>query len=150
MLCAVGLEELRDLRNERIVRVRVGQQRRDRQEDLRNRQRRAPLVFQDIQTDRSVRRDVTVVDLRREVALRRLERVIAREGDGQEEDTAFVRAILRPHDRGLPVEHVLTGRPRRAVSGRVLGQIRELLVDPLQRHGELAERREKALEPRLV
>ena len=68
MLCAVGLEELRDLRNERIVRVRVGQQRRDRQEDLRDRQRRAPLVFQDIQTDRSVRRDVTVVDLRRKVA----------------------------------------------------------------------------------
>ena len=46
----------------------------------------------------------------------------------------------------LPVEHVLTGRPRRAVSGRVLVQIRELLVDPLQRHGELAVRREKALE----
>ena len=67
MLCAVGLEELRDLRNERIVRVRVGQQRRDRQEDLRDRQRRAPLVFQDIQTDRSVRRDVAVIDLRRKI-----------------------------------------------------------------------------------
>ena len=67
MLCAVGLVELRDLRNERIVRVRVGQQRRDRQEDLRDRQRRAPLVFQDIQTDRSVRRDVAVIDLRRKI-----------------------------------------------------------------------------------
>ena len=69
MLCAVGLVELRDLRNERIVRVRVGQQRRDRQEDLRNRQRRAPLVFQDIQTDRPIRRDVAMIDLRRKVDL---------------------------------------------------------------------------------
>ena len=32
-------------------------------------QRRAPLVFQDIQTDRSVRRDVAVIDLRRKVDL---------------------------------------------------------------------------------
>ena len=89
MLCAVGLVELRDLRNERIVRVRVGQQRRDRQEDLRDRQRRAPLVFQDIQTDRSVRRDVAVIDLRRKIELRRFERVIARERDVQEEPMFF-------------------------------------------------------------
>ena len=55
---------------ERIVRVRVGQQRRDRQEDLRDRQRRAPLALQNVEANAAVVVHVAVVDLRRELDLR--------------------------------------------------------------------------------
>lgn len=57
---------------------------------FRNRQRRAPLIPQDVQTDRPVRVDVRVVDLRREANLGRLEGVVGWEGDGQEEHAARV------------------------------------------------------------
>ena len=57
---------------------------------FRNRQRRAPLIPQDVQTDRPVRIDVRVVNLRREADLGRLERVIGREDNCQKEHAARV------------------------------------------------------------
>lgn len=50
----------------------------------------APLVSQDVKTDRAVRVDVRVIDLRRERDLGWLEGVIGRECDGEEEDTASI------------------------------------------------------------
>eukprot|EP00982_Pelagococcus_subviridis_P009810 30947-Pelagococcus_subviridis.AAC.5 len=41
----IGLVDLRDLRHERIVRVRIREQRADGQEDFRDRQRGAPLLL---------------------------------------------------------------------------------------------------------
>jgi len=48
------------------------------------------LVPQDIQTDTSVRVDVGVVNASGEVNLGRLERVVGREVDGEEENTSGV------------------------------------------------------------
>lgn len=48
------------------------------------------MVSQDIQTDAAVRVDIGVVDTRGEVELWGLERVVGREVNGQEENTAAV------------------------------------------------------------
>lgn len=56
-------------------------------------QGRTPLVSKDIQADAAVRVDVGVVDAGCEVDLWRLEGVVGREVDGEEEDAARVRAV---------------------------------------------------------
>ena len=57
---------------------------------FRDRQCWTPLVPQNIETDRPVRIDVRVVNLRREADLGRLERVIGREDNCQKEHAARV------------------------------------------------------------
>jgi hypothetical protein len=57
---------------------------------LRDGERRAPLISQNVQTDRAVAVDVGVVDAGGEVDLRRLEGVVCGEVDCEEEDTAGV------------------------------------------------------------
>ena len=97
---------MRDLGNQRVVGVRVGQHGADGEENcfelvnarirvtfishtFRYCQSWAPLVSQDIQADAAVRVDVGVVDAGGEVDLRRLEGIVCREVDGQEEDAAL-------------------------------------------------------------
>lgn len=63
---------------------------------LRDRQGRAPLVPQNVQADAAIRVDIRVVDLRRERHLGRLEGVVRRECNGQEEHTATVRRVTLP------------------------------------------------------
>ena len=58
---------------------------------FRNGQCWAPLVPQNIQTDRSIRIDIRVINLRRKRDFRGLEGIIGGEGNGEEEDTAGVR-----------------------------------------------------------
>lgn len=60
---------------------------------FRDRQCRTPLVPENVQADRAVRIDVGVVDLRREADLGRLEGVVGRECDREEEYTACVRRV---------------------------------------------------------
>lgn len=131
MARAVCSINLRDLRHQRVVRVGVREQRADRQQHLRDGQRGAPLVFQDVQADAAVGVDVAVIDARREVHLGRLERVVGREVDVQEVHAAGVRAVLGAHDGRLPVEQVVAHGAGAAVSGRVAAQVLQLLVDPL-------------------
>lgn len=57
---------------------------------FRDGQRRAPLVTQNIQADATIGVDVRMVDAGSEVDLGRLERVVGREVNGQEEDTTGV------------------------------------------------------------
>ena len=57
---------------------------------LRNGERRAPLIPQDVQANRAVAVDVGVVDAGGEVDLRGLEGVVCGEVDCEEEDTARV------------------------------------------------------------
>ena len=57
---------------------------------LRDGERRAPLVSQNIQADGAVAVDVGVVNAGGEVDLRGLEGVVCGEVDGEEEDTAGV------------------------------------------------------------
>jgi len=82
---------LGDFRDKRVIRVRVRQQTRYRQQHLRYRERRRPLVLQYVQAYASVAVHVAVVDFGDEVHFRRLERVVGREGDIQKEYSAGVR-----------------------------------------------------------
>ena len=52
---------------------------------FRDRQRRTPLIPEDVKTDGSIRIDVGVVDLRGEADLRWLEGVVCRKRDREEE-----------------------------------------------------------------
>lgn len=103
---AVGLVDVRDFGNKGIIRVGVCEHRTDGEQhwnmlDIKRRYRLrlgvltlrdgecgAPLVPQDVQTNAAVRVDVGVVDAGSEVDLGRLEGVVGREVNGQEEDTA--------------------------------------------------------------
>jgi len=58
----IRLEKLRNVRHQRIIRVGVGKERTDTQQNLTNRQCWTPLVLENIQADTSVRVDVAVVD----------------------------------------------------------------------------------------
>lgn len=69
-------------------------------------QSRTPLVPQDIQADAAVGVDIRVVNASGEVDLGRLEWVVGREVNGEEEDTARVGGFARSHNRGLPVKLV--------------------------------------------
>jgi len=61
----VRLVDVGDLRDERVVRVRVAQQGADGEEDFGQSQGRRPLLLQDVQADGALRVDVGVVDLKR-------------------------------------------------------------------------------------
>lgn len=65
---------------------------------LRDGQGRAPLVPQDIQTDTAVGVDVGVVDAGGEVNLGRLEWVVGREVNGEEEDASRVWRVTLPRE----------------------------------------------------
>jgi hypothetical protein len=70
LLGLVSLEEVRDLGDERVVRVGVREERADGEEDLRDREGGGPLVLEDVEADAAVRVDVRVLDLRLELDLR--------------------------------------------------------------------------------
>ena len=98
-------------------------------------ERRRPLVLEDVEADAAVAIDVAVVDARGEADLGRLEGVIGREVDVQEEDPPGVWRVVRPHDRRLPVEQVVTDRPGAAVRRGVPAQFLQLTLNSLQGHG---------------
>ena len=71
-----------------------------------------------------------MVDFRSESNLGRLEWVIGREVDVEEEDTLVVGGVLGSHDRGLPMELVLlVGGSGGAVSRGITAQIDKLFLD---------------------
>ena len=82
---------MRHLRPQGIFRVRIGQKGQNRQEHLRNRQSRRPLIFQDVQADHTARVDIRVIDLRLEIDFWGLKGIIRREVDGELKDTAGKR-----------------------------------------------------------
>jgi hypothetical protein len=103
-----------NLGDQRVVRVRIRQHRADGQKNFRDGQSRAPLVSQNVQADATVRVDVGVVDAGSEVDLRRLERVVGREVNREEKDTARVWGVAGSHNSSLPVEQILANRASRA------------------------------------
>ena len=66
---SVGAVQLRDFGHERVVGVGVGEKGAHREQHFRERQRRAPLVLQNVQANPSVGIDITVVNLRCKVHL---------------------------------------------------------------------------------
>jgi hypothetical protein len=104
----VCLQELGDVWNQRIIGIGVSEKGTDRKQNLTNRQSRTPLVLEDIETDTTVRVDVTVVDTGGEMDLRRLERIVGGKVNIQEENSSSVRGIVWAHNRCLPVEHIIS------------------------------------------
>jgi hypothetical protein len=84
-----------------------------------------------------------VVDLGSESDLRRLERVVGRESDGEEEDTARVRRVTGAHDRRLPLEHVVSSGTGRAGRGRVASEVEEFLCEETTKSENSAKKANK-------
>ena len=76
-----------------------------------------------------------MVNLRGERDLGRLEWIIGREMDVQEEDALVIGCVLWAHNGGLPVELIrLVGGASRAVCGRISTEVDELLLDSFKCH----------------
>ena len=113
-----------DLRHQGVIRIGISKETADAQEHFVHSQSRTPLVLQDVQTDGSIGIDVGMVDSSGEGDLGRLEWIVGRELDVQEEHSMLVRTIFRAHDGSLPVEIVvLVIGACRTVSRRVPLQI---------------------------
>merc|ERR1712021_293839 len=84
-------QQLRYLRHEWVVRIGVSEQRRNRQQHLRNCQGGTPLVLENVKANGTAAVHVAVIYFRRELYLRRLEGVIGREGHVKEENPTRVR-----------------------------------------------------------
>ena len=137
VLGAVGLEEAGDVGDERVVGVGVGEERADGEEDLGDGESGRPGLLEDVETDRAVGVDVGVEDASGEGELGRLEGVVGGEVDAEEEDSSVVGRALGSHDARVPLEFVVAHGTGRAVGGRVLLQVRQLLLDSAQCHYSL-------------
>lgn len=120
---SVCFEKLSNIWNQRVIRVRIGQKTADREKNFANSQSRTPLILQNIQTDSSIRVDVTVVDAGCEVNLWRLEGIIRRKVDIEEENTSGIRRVIWSHDCCLPVKHIVPNWACRTVGWWVFSQI---------------------------
>merc|ERR1719266_2285700 len=125
----VLLIDLSNFRHERVVGVWVCEQRRDGQQHLRYGKRRTPLILQYIQANRTICIHVAMIDLRREMTLRRLERIISWKSDVEEEDATSVCRVRRAHYGRLPIEHIIAHWSSRAIRRRIVAQVGQLFVD---------------------
>lgn len=88
---AVRLVELGGLWHQRVVRVRVRQERQNTQEHLRDAERGAPLTLQNIKADAARCVDIRMVDFGAEGDNGGLEGIVRRETDIEVEESALVR-----------------------------------------------------------
>ena len=83
------------LRVLRIIGLRRAEQRLQGNERCPDRQRRGPLVLQDVEADRTgLRANIRMPDLSVELHLGRLERIIRRDGNINVEDATFVASVF--------------------------------------------------------
>jgi len=129
VLLAIRDVLLRDVRDERIRRVAVRQQRDDRQQHLGYGERGAPIVLQNVQADLTLRVDVAVVDPRAEDDLGRFERILRGERDLQEEYPALVYGTGWSENGAHPVVDVVPLRSGAAVGRRIDRDLGELPLD---------------------
>jgi len=125
-----------DAADQGVAGVAIRQQRADGEQDLGDGEGGAPLVLQDVQADHALAVHVAVVDPGPELDLRRLEGVICREVNVEEEDAALVHRARGAENGRDPLVEVIPLGPRAAVGGRVQGDGAQLLLDPLGRGGE--------------
>ena len=136
--------------DQRVRGVRLAQQLHDRQQHLADGEGGRPVVLDRVQANHSIRVYVAVVDARAERDLRitpvqcgyfrRLEGVILREMNIQEEDASFVGRVLRavetrfpivstPHRRGRR-GHIRILRRRENSARRIQHDVREFRLNP--------------------
>lgn len=96
-----------DAPDEGIGRVAIRQEAADRQQHLRDGQSRAPIVFQNVQTNDALTVDVAVVNARAEGHLGRFKRILGRKVNVQEENAAFVDGTRGPQNGRHPFVDVV-------------------------------------------
>jgi hypothetical protein len=129
VLGLVRLEEMGNLRNEGIIRVRISEKTCHTEENLADGESRRPLLFKDIETDESRCIDVGMVNLGNELELRRLERIINRKQNLKLEDPSCIGAVGRTKNHTLPPEHIITNRTSTAVRRRITLEISQLFLN---------------------
>ena len=92
-----------DFGHEGVVGVGVGEQARNGEQNFRNGEGGAPLVFENVEADGAVLVDVGVINLSHELYLRRAERVVIGELNLQEEKSTLVGTALGADDGRLPI-----------------------------------------------
>ena len=87
-----------------------------------------------------------MINFRRERNLGRLEGVVGREMNVQEEHALMVRGVLGAHDRSLPVELVrFVSGAGRTVCRWVSSEVDELLLDSFKCHNIVYNNRSKII-----
>ena len=131
----VSLKYIGDFRDKRVVRVAITHKRADWKQNLRDGERRRPLVLEYIETDRTVAIDVAVVNFGRKSNFRGLEGVVGWKVNGEKEDSLVVRRVLGSHNRRNPVEllSVVWG-PCRAVGRWVSSEVDKLFLNSFKCH----------------
>ena len=110
---------LSDAAYQRIIGICVSEKGRDRYKKLRYGQRRAPVVLQNIQANGTVAVDVAVVDASTKGHFRRLERVVLRKMNIEEEYAARVWRAIGSHYARNPVVQIIALGSCRAVGRRI-------------------------------
>jgi hypothetical protein len=124
-----------DLRNQRIIRIRITEERTNAQKDLAHRESRRPILLENIEADDTGTVDIRVVDLGRECTSGRLEWVIHREEDLKLEYTPGEGRICGTEDYTLPpIQVILLFRTGRAIGRGVGLDIHKFTLDSTQRH----------------
>lgn len=123
-----------NIRHQRVLRIRVREQRADTQKHFADCEGGCPLVFENIQTNRPLGGNVRMVNLRFERYFGRLERVIRREMDFQLKHTPLIGCIGGAKNHCVPYIHVPIDGARRAILGRILLDILEFLVQTTKCH----------------
>ena len=122
----VIFEELSNIWNQRVIRVGIGEKTANRKQHLANSQGRTPLILQNVQTNTSIRVDVTVVDASCKMHLRRLEWIVRRKVNIEKEYSSGVWGVIWSHNCRLPVKHIITNRACWAVCRWVFTQVDKL------------------------
>mmetsp|Transcript_544 Transcript_544/g.649 ORF Transcript_544/g.649 Transcript_544/m.649 type:complete len:205 (+) Transcript_544:223-837(+) len=128
----ISPEQLRNIRYERIVRVRISQEGTDAQQHLADGKCWTPLILENIETNSSIGVDVAVVDAGGEVYLGGFEGVVCGEVDIEEEYTPGVWGVVRSHDCCLPVEHIISDGTCGTVGWGIFSEIDKLFIDSFQ------------------
>ncbi len=136
---AVGFVLRGNVRDEGIVRVRIGEERQDGEKNFSNRQRGRPLRLENVEADRAGGVDVAMIHACQELNVRRIEGVLGREPDGQLEVPSRVRRVFRPDNLRLPNSNIAGIRCFRAdIARRISDDARQLSLDATDasaRHG---------------
>ena len=125
---------MRYFRDEGVVRIRVCEHRAYGEQDLADSEGRGPLVLQYVQANGAVGVYIRMVNASRKINLGRLERVVRRKVDVQEEDTASVGRVGGAHNGGLPVEQVVANGSGTAGGRGITAEVLEFLGYALEGH----------------